>query len=101
MVDGKAEIRSGEDGHLCDYLAMDAGAVLIGRQKNEPPVFLSDQYRKPDETVERIRAVFSREVVAYPQRETEAQERKDLEEYVRMTKARCYSAYMKSVAPDP
>lgn len=94
--DGDKIVFQREEISHCDDYAMDAGAIMLGRQLNEPPYYGTDEYRPPTAATYTLRDILSRQVLAYPVRDTEQERRKDLEDFVQKAKAMCVQAYMES-----
>lgn len=96
----KIVFRGGEVSH-CDALAMDAGAIMLGRQANEPPYYANDEYGAPTAATLSLRDTLSTAVLSYPVRDTREERQKDLEDFVKSVRGLCMKAYIESVPESP
>ncbi|WP_426783064.1 hypothetical protein [Pseudomonas atacamensis] len=97
---GKIVFSRGEIDH-CSQLALDAGAIMLGRQANEPPYFDRDQYEVPSAARKSMRESLSRMVLTYPVRDTAEERQNDLKDFMKSAKLICIKAYMESVPASP
>lgn len=97
---GKIVFSRAEVDH-CSQLALDAGAIMLGRQANVPPHFERDQFEMPSEARKSMRENLSRIVLTYPVRDTAEEKQNDLKDFMKSTQMMCIKAYMKSVPASP
>lgn len=94
----KLVFHGGEVDH-CSALAVEAAAIMYGRQNNEPPHYERDAYYPPTASTLSLRDSLSKLVLAYPVRDTEEEKQKDLQDFINMARGTCVKAYIESVPP--